>query len=221
MSLDESSTSELRAPLAIYSGTDFAESICTRFKLQLIEPAWDLLAKMPFELRLRSVQLSTIGEFAVRENPCFVKPADPRRRVFDAGIYRSAGDIGLRKPLPRDFPILISDPVEFSAEYRLFISDGKIHAGSPYVVSGRPVWQPFGKGGEKAALNNSVVGFAHRLHTACSDKLPTVYVVDVGLIEGRGWAIVEFNPIWCSGILGANPDKVLDVLERAVVPLSD
>ena len=41
------------------------------------------------------------------------------------------------------------------------------------------------------------------------------FVVDVGLVEGRGWAVVEFNPAWCSGLLGADPAAVLGVLERA------
>jgi hypothetical protein len=39
--------------------------------------------------------------------------------------------------------------------------------------------------------------------------------MDVGLIDDRGWAIVEFNPVWCSGLLGADPSKVLPLLERA------
>jgi hypothetical protein len=50
---------------------------------------------------------------------------------------------------------------------------------------------------------------------ACSVPLPPAFVVDVGLIEDRGWAVVEFNPAWCSGLLGADPAAVLSVLERA------
>jgi hypothetical protein len=39
--------------------------------------------------------------------------------------------------------------------------------------------------------------------------------MDVGLIEERGWAVVEFNPIWGSNLLGANPKRVLAALQRA------
>jgi hypothetical protein len=39
--------------------------------------------------------------------------------------------------------------------------------------------------------------------------------MDVGVIDDRGWAVVEFNPAWCSGVLGADPRRVLAVLERA------
>jgi hypothetical protein len=41
------------------------------------------------------------------------------------------------------------------------------------------------------------------------------FVVDVGLIATRGWAVVELNPAWFSGLLGADPAAVLGVLERA------
>jgi hypothetical protein len=58
-----------------------------------------------------------------------------------------------------------------------------------------------------------VVGW--RLLEARSPALPPAFVVDVGLVEGRGWAVVEFNPAWCSGLLGADPAAVLGVLERA------
>jgi len=33
-------------------------------------------------------------------------------------------------------------------------------------------------------------------------------VVDVGLVEGHGWAVVESNPVWCSGLLEADPAAV-------------
>ena len=54
-----------------------------------------------------------------------------------------------------------------------------------------------------------------RLLAERSVALPPAFVVDVGLVEGRGWAVVEFNPAWCSGLLGADPAAVLGVLERA------
>jgi hypothetical protein len=54
-----------------------------------------------------------------------------------------------------------------------------------------------------------------RLLASRAVGLPPAFVVDVGRIEGRGWAVVEFNPAWCSGLLGAEPAAVLGVLERA------
>lgn len=88
------------------------------------------------------------------------------------------------------------------------------------MFAGRPAWQPFGKGGERAILPKHLFDFVERLGRACSEFLPTAYVVDIGLIEGRGWAVVEFNPVWCSGLLGVDPDRILDVLMAAAVQAS-
>jgi hypothetical protein len=40
----------------------------------------------------------------------------------------------------------------------------------------------------------------------------------VGLITGRGWAIVEGNAAWGSGLYGCDPASVLPVVRRACIP---
>jgi hypothetical protein len=39
----------------------------------------------------------------------------------------------------------------------------------------------------------------------------------VGLIAGRGWAVVEANHCWGAGIYGCDPPAVLEVLRAAFV----
>jgi hypothetical protein len=41
-------------------------------------------------------------------------------------------------------------------------------------------------------------------------------VVDVGVIPGRGWAAVELNACWASGVYGCDPAAVLGVLRQAM-----
>src|SRR5262245_38856761 len=58
----------------------------------------------------------------------------------------------------------------------------------------------------RGKLAERTVAMCGRLLAERTVALPPAFVVDVGLIEGRGWAVVEFNPAWCSGLLGAcNP----------------
>jgi hypothetical protein len=40
-------------------------------------------------------------------------------------------------------------------------------------------------------------------------------VLDVGRIEDRGWAVVEFNPVWSAGLLNADSRAVLPALLAA------
>jgi hypothetical protein len=35
--------------------------------------------------------------------------------------------------------------------------------------------------------------------------------MDIGLIDERVWAVVEFNPAWCSGVHGAESKRILVV----------
>ncbi len=44
---------------------------------------------------------------------------------------------------------------------------------------------------------------------------PPAVVLDVGRIEGRGWAVVELKPAWSSGLDACDPAGVLRVLQRA------
>ena len=92
---------------------------------------------------------------------------------------------------------------------------GRVVATSPYLSFGRPVWRAWGEGGEKAGPSRDALAVCSRLLGDRSAALPPAFVVDVGLIDGRGWAVVEFNPAWCAGLLGADPAAVLGVLERA------
>lgn len=48
--------------------------------------------------------------------------------------------------------------------------------------------------------------------------VPLGVVLNVGIIEGRGWAIVEANAAWGSGIYGCDPSAVLPALARYCCP---
>lgn len=208
---------EISGELAVYTGTDLCDEIEDRFKLKLIEPAWDQLARLPYEFCQRRVEYATIHDLRIRPSSrAFIKPADPRRRVFDAGIYNNINSIPVRRPLPNDLPVLLAEPVEYQMEYRYFFHETHLATGSPYMFSGRPVWQPHGKGGELAKLNQSATNFAQKVASRFRETLPSTFVLDVGLIEDRGWSVVEFNPVWCSSLLGSDPSKILDLLKSAV-----
>jgi hypothetical protein len=65
------------------------------------------------------------------------------------------------------------------------------------------------------ALGKSSLGRKRQPDEAQMPALPPAFVVDVGLVADRGWAIVEFNPAWCSGLLVADLAAVLGVQKSA------
>jgi hypothetical protein len=218
ISLDEAVQVRVKGPVVYYGGTDRAVEAATRFGLALIEPPFDLLARLPAEFRRRDVQFARFGDLDRLNAPTFVKPADALDKVFDAGVYANVRDIRVVRQVSPDGPVLLAEPVDWSAEYRCFVLDGRIGAWSPYVSFARPNWKPFGPGTLAARMPPAVAAFCERLFAKCPVPLPPAFVMDVGLIDDRGWAVVEFNPACCSGLLGADPRKVLGVLARACLP---
>jgi hypothetical protein len=218
ISLDEAVKVGVNGPVVYYGGTDRAVEAATRFGLALMEPLFDLLARLPAEFRRRDVQFARFGDLERLNGPTFVKPADALNKVFDAGVYANARDIRVVREVSPDSPVLLAEPVDWSAEYRCFVLDGRIAAWSPYVSFGRPNWKAFGPGTLATTVPPAVAAFCDRLLVRSGVSFPPAFVMDVGLIDDRGWAVVEFNPAWSSGLLGADPRKVLGVLARACRP---
>ena len=212
---DQNPSSKPNGTVTFYGGTDLALAVASRFRLALLEPPFDLLAKLPLEFKLRTVEYARFGDLGRLKAPTFVKPADALKKSFDAGIYSNALDIRGPKGIDATSPVLLSEPVEWSAEYRCFIDDGEIAAWSPYISFGRPAWKPFGKGTLASETPGNLKSFCKRLFSRSGLLFPPAFVMDIGLIDDRGWGVVEFNPVWCSGVLGADPRKVLAVLQRA------
>jgi len=48
-------------------------------------------------------------------------------------------------------------------------------------------------------------------------SIPPAFVMDVGIIADRGWAVIEANAAWGSGLYGCDPAEVLRVVRRACV----
>jgi len=59
------------------------------------------------------------------------------------------------------------------------------------------------------------MAFAQRVLQIKSVQFPPAFVLDVGYIKDQGWAVVEANAAWGSGIYGCDPSMVLKVLKRA------
>jgi hypothetical protein len=212
---DETPDRKAKGQVVYYGGTDLAMTIAARFGLALLEPPLDLLARLPLEFRRRTVEYARFGDLVRLRAPTFVKPADALNKSFDAGVYSSIHDIRAPRGVDPRNPVLLSEPVEWSAEYRCFILEGVLAAWSPYISFGRPAWKPFAAGSLAKEVPATVASLCRRLFDRPRLAFPPALVMDVGLIDDRGWAVVEFNPVWCSGLLGADPRAALPVLERA------
>src|SRR5262249_44967983 len=143
--------------------------------------------------------------------PVFLKP--PNRKTFPARVYASGAGL---PEMPDDDPVLASEPVEWSAEYRFFVRDRQVRAGSPYWLNGALarhddewVVEPERRGATRSRVE--------RLLADLRGDLPVAFVLDAGVIRGVEPAAVEANEASGAGIYGCYPRDVLDVLRAASV----
>jgi ATP-grasp domain, R2K clade family 2 len=185
-------------------GPDFAEQL----GLHLLSPPDDWLVGLPMEYKSRTIRLTTLGEARLLERPMFVKP--PNDKTFPAQAYTGAT---LPTGYDDDMPVLVSDLVEWDAEFRCFILDRVLHTFSVYSRGGElQREQGFHS---SAAEDEALRAFVDRVLADPRVILPKATVLDVGTLRDGRWACVEQNAAWGAGIYGCDPERVLDVVRAA------
>ena len=201
--------------LAIYGEPLFCAGVAEQFGRVMLEPSFDWLANVPEEFLKRSVQFTLLKEARCLPGHYFIKPADDK--CFPARVYGSALAFQDQvRVVPDNTPVLMSDPVDFEVEYRNFVMGNKVHTSACYLRL------EDGKGVQwisKEAEMKSMLAFMESLlqHVDCGPPV----VVDVGWIRGRGWGVVEANPVFGSGMYDCDPREVLDLLQYASVPIEE
>lgn len=212
--LPESFSLQPLQQVAIYGESLWANFVAEQLGVHLYEPPLDWLAKLPLEFVGRRVEFATLNEAREKSFPLFVKPAG--EKAFEARVYNSAQDLPLDDDQQESLWVLTSDVVQWKAEYRFFILNKRIKAGSSY-------WR-----GEGSTLVDGAYQAPPDEFQAASDFVKKLLrgkrhgfagagaVIDVGLIRGFGWAVVEANPAFGAGIYGCDPKRVLPVVAGCV-----
>lgn len=194
--------------LIFYGESLLADMVGRVLKLALLDPPADMLTSLPPEFLRREVRFTTLGEARKERFPRFVKPAD--EKCFRSGVYASAEELPRSEVLEDGLPVVTAEPVRWVDEYRCFILEGRVVTASPYAWGGVPE-----KSGGAPFVQEVARAFAEAVLVRAGGVFPPAVVLDVGRIEGRGWAVVEANPAWCSGLYECDPGQVLRVLQRA------
>lgn len=196
-----------------YGSQTFCEVISQQMNWELIANPHDWLAKLPREYLKRDVRFYLLGDVRhIKFNkPMFIKPADYKlfpAKVYEPGEFNPpASDVA-----PDDTPVLVSEPVEFIEEYRAFVSPTHCKTISCYLFRGEINEQKYW---DNPNCDNAKAFVECALSVAQMINSPATYsVIDVGLIRDNGWAVIESNQAWASGIYGCDPCGVLDVLKN-------
>lgn len=206
--------SELAADeLVIYGETLMADAVARVAGIRLVEPSHDWLPRLPWEYRLREVSLQTLAAARRGRGPVFVKPVD--EKWFPARVYATTVDVDPQ--LDAELPVLVAEPVRFGLEVRAFVRGRSVRTLSAYVRDGQLAKMADGTWPMTQAEEQAARALLERLLADPAVEVPPAAVIDVGAIEGRGWAVVEANPAWASGLCGVEPTAVLEVLRGCVM----
>ena len=201
----------------LYGDPLFCDIVAAQLGVRLLEPSDDFLVRLPEAWRKRWVELTTLAEARQREaTPFFAKPAADKS--FPATVYASGAALPGEETVPGDTPVLLSEPVHWEVEWRLFVVEGEVASYSPYFRDGKLISQTGRSWPTTETETVKVLHFARMLLTEIVPLLPPVAVLDIGQIADKGWAVVEANPAWASGLYGCDPKQTLIALSLATVP---
>ncbi|GAA3491618.1 ATP-grasp domain-containing protein [Streptomyces cremeus] len=187
----------------IHAGPSFADVVAPVLGIALLQAPEDWLARLPRAFTQRDITLMPLRQARELRRPAFIKsPNDKRIRAM---VYTDGSRLPEADEIDAETPVLVSDVVEFTVEYRLYLLDGTVHTGSRYAEHGRLSVGP---------LSQDASVFGTDLLSACGTTLPSAIVVDVGRTDGQ-WAAIEANAAWASGMYSADPQRALDVLLRS------
>jgi hypothetical protein len=190
----------------------FAAVVADTLQLVLIEPRLSWVAEIPFDLRQRNVQFTNFATARTQDHRSFIKPADDK--CFPARVYESGTDLP-SGGLEGSTPVLISDPVSWEIEFRCFVLEQQIAALSIYSRKGELAEDEYGNWPAADSESREAAQFANRVLHDARLGFPPAGVLDIGIIQNRGWAVVEANACWGAGVYGCDPRRVLETLSRA------
>ena len=188
------------AEVALYGSDTFCLVVAQKLGLELVSPPDDLLLHAGPDLLRRAVRGLTLAEALLGPWPSFVKPLVPKS--FRAGVWRSADELSAEtKGMERLSPVLASEVVSIQAEARAWLLDGCVRTLAVY--EGR---------GDLASGRSFVEECARRL------PLPETCVLDVALLGGGRWALLEANAAWGAGLNGCEASEAIPCIARATRP---
>jgi hypothetical protein len=195
--------------VAVYSEDLYAEIVAEQCHLTLTKPNDNWLSKIPEEFTKRKISYGRLKDF-VHEKNIFIKCSD--FKSFKAGVFDKVENINGFDSLDPESMVFTSEIVEWELEVRCFVLNNEIKTYSSY-------WRnnTFNTNLLSETEEKDMFEFFNDFIKQYSETLPKAIVLDFGIIKGKGWALIEANPAWCSGLYACNAEKALEVIVKSCI----
>lgn len=195
--------------IAVYGEDIYAEIVAEQCDLTLTKPDDNWLSKISEEFTKRKISYGKLKDF-VHDEDIFIKCSD--FKTFKAGVYQKVSDIKGFDSLDPQITIFTSEVVEWELEVRCFVLNNEIKTYSSYWRNNAFDTNPLSEWEQKDLFE-----FFGRFITKYAETLPKAIVLDFGIIKGKGWALIEANPAWCSGLYACDAEKALEVILNSCI----
>ena len=204
------------ADVVLYGEPLFVDIVAEPLGVALLETPPDWLIDVSRRYLQRDIRYSTLEAARHTSKAMFIKPA--LDKCFPAGVYPTGADLPENVALLPDATlVLLAEPVYWEVEFRCFVLERALMTLSPYLREGELAQVEDGSWPAAPEEVEEAARFLHLVLADVSVPLPPAVVLDVGKIRGKGWAIIEANAAWGSGIYGCSPVQVLRTLRRATL----
>ncbi len=196
--------------IALFYTAPHAFDIARQLGCQLIGCNPDWTCNLPSEFLLRELRQTSLKEALSQVKGQFVKHSVSK--AFPAKIYDADSLAEATPAIHPDSLVHIGEPVTWTHEFRCFVANQSVQAVSPYVYYGEIVADYDSFPVVPTSELEQVHTFARQVIQHPNVATPPAFVLDVGVIADRGWAVVECNECWASGIYACDPANVLQTL---------
>lgn len=201
---------EFRADvIAVYGEDIYAEIVSDQCGLTLMKPADNWLSLISEDFTKRKISYGLLKDYTDHEN-IFIKCSD--FKSFKAGVYQKVTDIKGFDTVDLNCTVFTSEVVEWQLEVRCFVLHGEIKTHSSYWRDDAFDMSPLSEIEQK-----DLFLFFDSFIKQYASTLPEAIVLDFGIIKGKGWALIEANPAWCSGLYACDAEKALEVIVASCV----
>lgn len=202
-------------PGAVYGEQYFCEAIAEQMGWKLLKNPIDWIAKLPEEYIHRKVSFMKLEEARKISEERFFKPAD--NPTFISRIYSSGLELPIN-PIFNDDPVIVSDVMKFTSEYRCLVKDRQVIAACCYWLKKA--------GMEKAEINEQrnyennievVIEFVNKLVSDIRVDMAPAVVIDVGRFKKDTYTVIGTKPVWRAAAYGCEQVAFLDAIQSACV----
>ncbi|MCT2560928.1 ATP-grasp domain-containing protein [Chryseobacterium herbae] len=195
--------------IAVYGEDIYAEIVSDQCGLTLMKPDDNWLSLISEEFTKRKISYGQMKDYIDQEN-MFIKCSD--FKSFKAGVYQKVTDIKGFDTVDLSSTVFTSEVVEWQLEVRCFVLHGEIKTYSSYWRNDAFDMNPLSEKEE-----NDMFVFFNLFIKKYVSTLPAAIVLDFGIIKEKGWALIEANPAWCSGLYACDAEKALEVIVESCV----